>query len=73
MTRSIEIKRPFFKLMITGFLPLAELDNVNNFFDEQLDEGGMSELRSEIWQKGVELFAKGSADPKNKPKILTAP
>lgn len=63
----------FFWLMIRGLLPLSEFDNVNLFFDEQLDEGGMSELRSEIWQKGVELFSKSSADPKNKPEILTAP
>lgn len=62
-----------YELMRLGFIPLSELDAVNDRLEIACKEDGMWDIRAELWDKGLDIFGKNSADPKNNPKIRTAP
>ena len=55
----------FYRLMRLGLIPMSERAAVDDFFRDQCEKAGMSDFRAAVWEKGVELFAEGSADPNN--------
>lgn len=60
-----------YRLMRLGLIPMSERDNVDDFFGDQCEKAGMPGLRADLWERGVELFAAGSADPENLEKVKT--
>jgi len=63
----------FYELMRDGFIPLSELDKVNDRLEIVCKEDGMWDFRAEVWDELLDIVGKSSADPKNKPEVLTAP
>lgn len=63
----------FFELMRLGFIPLSEMDYINDRLEYVCKQDGMLDFRAEAWDFMLDRLGKSSADPKNKPEILTAP
>ncbi|MCP5006914.1 MAG: hypothetical protein GY941_23650 [Planctomycetes bacterium] len=61
------------ELMRLGFVPLSELDAVNDRLEIVCKEDGMMDFRAEAWDAALDVFGESSADPKYAPKIRTAP
>lgn len=59
----------FYRLMRLGLIPMSERGTVDDFFGDQCERAGMSDFRATIWERGVELFADGSANPNNAEEV----
>lgn len=63
----------FFELMRDGFVPVSEMDKINDRLETVCKEDGMIGFRAELWDYFLDTFGKNSADPENKPELMTAP
>jgi hypothetical protein len=63
----------FFELMRDGFIPISEMDKINDRLEFVCKEDGMIDERAEAWDYFLDMLGHSSADPKNKPKLRTAP
>lgn len=63
----------FYELMRLGLIPFSLLDEVNDRLEIVCKEDGMMKFRAELWDTILDFAGKSSADPKNNPKVRTAP
>jgi hypothetical protein len=62
-----------YQLIRMELLPPEYRELADDILEFTCIEDGMPKFRAEAWHRGVDLFAAGAADPKNKKEVFVSP
>ena len=62
-----------YQLMRQGHIPQEFRLYADEILRDICVEDGMSEIRADLWEKAVNIFASAAANPENEKDVLTAP